>query len=214
MFRLSFRGRLQSIQYDFNRESKARSEKERKIVFEATREWMREVIRLAIWRGFMKGSVVNARGQFGDLARYLRLVTDSATQTRSSKTKPRYYYHDDGRKVPKRPDRGGVFGHYAFSDTEGQSKNAIGITGDQHRFTFHSDVVYFTLRDMFGFIPHVGNVEPSRFMYFAGIAFNDYIHMAIAKEFKGHLKNYIVRTLYYESDGRGPWVENMSCQPH
>lgn len=194
-FRLSFRGSLQKIKFDNGKFSATTEAKCAAIVRRAAKEWMRQVIRIAVWRGFAKGSVIYAQGEYGDLARYLQLFSSPEASIVSSKTQPRYYYHDDGRKIPKRPDRASVFGHYSFS------------TGNHvFRFTFRSDVVYFALQDMFGYNPHGPASTPWQFLTSAALAFETYLTAEFVRVFKNSVKDFFVAVPMWENTGSG-WTK-------
>lgn len=164
-FRISLRGEVNGIKFLKGKWSKATDEKLQTLLHEAAKEWLRAVLTtIPIWRGFARGAVKFAKGPNGDLAGYLRVaIPISVTQN-----SPKRYYHSDGRKVPKVPERAGVFSQYSFSNTQ-----------HRYRFTFKTDVVYFALNDFYERWQHP--TTPWNFHLTAQARFVNYLEANIKK---------------------------------
>lgn len=134
---------------------------------QAARAWLRAVIvKVAVWTGFALGSIKFARGNGGDLARFLNVAVP-ITRAGGLKRTPRWYYSPSGERTEKRPENAGRYAQFSF-------------TSGRHIFTFRfrDDVVHFMLNN---FYDSVSPTSPWNAIAAGHEAFKEYIKENIHK---------------------------------
>lgn len=145
------------------------------LVRQAARAWLRAVIlEVRVWTGFALGSIKFARGPNGNLGQFLRVSIPISPVSE----RPKYYYHSDGRRIPKTPERAGVLGKYNFPTAQ-----------RRYRFSFRSDVVHFLANEFF---ESVSQTSPWHSMKAGREAFREYI-TAHSSDLP-HVNSFIVKS--------------------
>jgi hypothetical protein len=131
-----FSGQLQGLKLAKGKFTKVLDRQLQVLVRLAAREWLRAVIiKVPVYTGFALGSVKNAEGEKGNLARFLNVAVPIVPVNK----RLHFYYHPGRKRIVKNEDTGAYFSKYAFVNF-----NKV------YRFRFQSDIIYYMINDFFG----------------------------------------------------------------